>query len=183
MCELVMSSETKDVKQHLSKLETYPELEASESEEDDFGSSDYPIEVNFGIRERSNTAAQLEKLDQARKKAAKIRHIKWELNKEISKTDLEDLFVKKTPAQKDSKTDKHKSLLSELMKNSSNIPRNPYIEFAKFDGSGQVNIPIKKHKIFLTMLPPQQRNYPMTVTCIASARILDLIGLILLKYR
>lgn len=183
MCELVMASESKDVKQHLSRLESYPEPEESESEEDDFGSCDYPIEVNFGIRERSNTAAQLEKLDQARKKAAKMRHIKWELNKEISKTDLEDLFVKKSPVKKDGKADKAKSLLSELMKNSSNVPRNPYIEYAKFDGSGQVNIPTKKYKIFLTMLPPQQRNYPMTVTCVAFAKILELIGLILLKYR
>lgn len=33
-----------------------------------------------GHRLRSNTAQRLEKMDQERKKAAKTKHIKWEMN-------------------------------------------------------------------------------------------------------
>nr|CAD7411106.1 unnamed protein product [Timema poppensis] len=45
----------------------------------------------------------------------------------------------------------------------------------------QVGVMTKKYGIFLTMLPTEKRNYPMPVTVISSAKVQDLIGLILLK--
>ncbi|KAJ8961031.1 hypothetical protein NQ314_006013 [Rhamnusium bicolor] len=179
MCELVMVGESKEVKRHLGNMESYPEPDESDDDEDDFESYDLQMDMDFGIRERSNTAAQLEKLDQARKKASKMRHIKWETSKQVE--DLDDLFVKKDVSQIVKKP-KQKSMLSVLIENFSNLPKNPYIEYSKFDGSGQVNIPTRKYKIFLTMLPPQQRNYPIHICCVATAKVQDLIGLILLKF-
>lgn len=62
------------------------------------------------------------------------------------------------------------------------MPINPYTEFARFDGSGQINIPTRKYRIYLTMLPEEQRSYPLNVCCVATAKIQDLIGLILLTF-
>ncbi|CAH1988909.1 unnamed protein product [Acanthoscelides obtectus] len=78
MCELVMAGEGKDIKFHLSNMELYPDPEDSDDEEDDFESYDLPLDMDFSTRERSSTKVQLEKLDQARKKVGRMRHIRWE---------------------------------------------------------------------------------------------------------
>ncbi|XP_074034776.1 SAPK-interacting protein 1 isoform X1 [Leptinotarsa decemlineata] len=178
MCELVMVGESKDVKQHLKCAEPYPEPDESEDEEDDFESYEMQMEMDFNIRDRSNTVSHIEKIELARKKASKIRHIKWEKSENVNN---DDMFVKKDISQS-TESKKQGSMLTTLLNSHSEVPKNPYMEFAKFDGSGQVNIPTKKYKIFLTMLPPQQRNYPIHICCIASAKVLELIGLTLLKY-
>lgn len=78
--------------------------------------------------------------------------------------------------------DHKKSGLSSLMEQFTHLPLNPYMEYARYDGSGQVNIPTRKYRIFLTMLPEEQKHYPLYICCIAIAKIQDLIGLILLKF-
>ncbi|XP_057669959.1 stress-activated map kinase-interacting protein 1 [Diorhabda carinulata] len=182
MCELVMSGEAKDIKDHIKSTEPYPDPESSDDEEDEFESFDFQLDMDFNIRERSNTATQIEKLELIRKKAAKMRHIKWETNKGLNKdVDIDELFAKKD-INVACKSEKPISKLSALIQKHADVPKNPFIEYAKFDGTGQVNIPTKKYKIFLTMLPPQQRNYPMPVCCVANAKVQDLIGLILLKF-
>jgi hypothetical protein len=45
-----------------------------------------------------------------------------------------------------------------------------------------VGVSTKKIDIFLTMVPPEDRPYPMTVVVIATAKIQDLIGLICWQY-
>lgn len=45
-----------------------------------------------------------------------------------------------------------------------------------------VGTPTKKIDIFLTMCPPGEREYPITVIVVASAKIHDLIGLICWQY-
>ncbi|KAJ8920546.1 hypothetical protein NQ315_005415 [Exocentrus adspersus] len=179
MCELVMVNEAKEIRQYLGNVESYPEPDDSEDEEDEFESYDLQMDMDFGIRERSNTAAQLEKLDLARKKAAKMKHIKWETSKE--QPDINELFIKKDISQAVKKPER-KSMLSVLMQNFSHLPMNPYIGYSKFDGCEQVNIPTRRYKIFLTMLSQQQRNYPINICCVATAKIQDLIGLTLLKF-
>ncbi|KAG5864466.1 hypothetical protein JTB14_028205 [Gonioctena quinquepunctata] len=179
MCELVMVGESKDVKQHLQSLEPFPEPDESEDEEDEFESYEVQMDMDFNIRERSNTSAQIEKLENARKKVSKIRHIKWETNENVE--NIDEIFVKRD-IPKVSEPTKQTSMLTALLQRHSDVPKNPFMEYAKFDGSGQVNIPTKKYKIYLTMLPPQQRNYPMHICCVATAKVLELIGLTLLKY-
>lgn len=178
MCELVMSGENKCIKQHISSQEPYPEPQESEDDdEDNFDFLDFQTESDYGIRQRSNTALLIER--QEKNKAPKMRHVKWE--NATPGENIDDMFVKKDVTKLEKK-EKPSSLLSTLMKNYSNLPKNPYVEYAKFDGSGQVNIPTKKYKIYLTILPQEQRNYPMHVCCIATAKVQDLIGLILLKH-
>lgn len=143
---------------------------------------DFPLDVGFRFRERPLISARLGKLDQAKQKRAIMKNIKWESNKEgLTEEDLDDLFQKKEIKADEFKN--RKSKLSELIQNHSNIPQNPYKEFAKFDGSWQYTVPTKTYKIYITMLPPDQRNYPMEVCCVSSAKIHELIGFILFKYR
>uniref|UniRef100_A0A1Y1K0I4 Uncharacterized protein n=1 Tax=Photinus pyralis TaxID=7054 RepID=A0A1Y1K0I4_PHOPY len=181
MSELVMVGD--DVpKQLADKLDCYRDPEDSEDDEDTSHESyDFHLDVDFEVqRQRSNTAVRLEKLDNAKKRAAKVKNIKWEFSPvRPTEQELGELFVRKEPKKNVSNT--RKSLLSEKLEQCTNLPQNPYIEYAKFDGSAQVGILTRKYKIFLTMLPEEHRNYPMTVSCIATAKIEELIGFILLK--
>ncbi|KAK5649002.1 hypothetical protein RI129_003894 [Pyrocoelia pectoralis] len=181
MSELVMVGDEVP-KQLADKLDCYRDPEDSEDDEDISQESyDFHLDMDFEVqRQRSNTAVRLEKLDNAKKRAAKVKNIKWEFcSVPPSEQELTDLFVRKEPRKNVLST--KKSLLSEKLEQCTNLPQNPYIEYAKFDGSAQVGILTRKYKIFLTMLPEEHRNYPMTVSCIATAKIEELIGFILLK--
>lgn len=46
----------------------------------------------------------------------------------------------------------------------------------------QVGIPVRKYRIFMCMLPKEERMYPLQVIVTAAARVLDFIGLICYKY-
>jgi hypothetical protein len=46
----------------------------------------------------------------------------------------------------------------------------------------QIGVPTRKYGIFLTMLEPEKRNYPMHVVILAQAKVQDLIGLVCWKY-
>lgn len=184
MCEVVMTGDK--VPKHFSKtLESLPMSDSSEDDDDDLSNESYDIQLDMNIglhRQRSDTTVRLEKMDLARKKASKVKFVKWEANTQSgSRSDLNEFFVKKdlSTAPKQPLT----SLLSKNLQLYTNIPQNPYIEYAKFDGSGQSSITTRKYKIFLTMLPEEQRTYPISICCIATAKIQDLIGLICLKSR
>ena len=182
MSELVMVGES--IPKNLKKvLDSYVDPSESEDEEDEIEheSYDIPFNMEYTCRPRSYTASRLEKLDQARKRAAKIKHVKWEQSgTKINEDSLNDMFTKKTEI---TKPVVKKSMLSELLEKCPNLPKNPYAEYEKFDGSAQVGVTVRKYKIFLSMLPEAQRNYPMIICCIATAKIYELIGLILLKCR
>nr|CAD7443180.1 unnamed protein product [Timema bartmani] len=198
MCEMVMLGE--DIPRKLdpqSKFDCYPGIDESDEEDDEMDAIGHSFDIQSGKktlqpymefgahRQRSNTAQRLEKMDQDRKRAARIKHIKWEWSPAVL-TDEERgaLFERKDFKQinwKDHKETKSHSLLSEQLEKSPHLPHNPFLEFAKYDGTAQVGVMTKKYGIFLTMLPTEKRNYPMPVTVISSAKVQDLIGLILLK--
>lgn len=184
MSELVMGGEDfpKTLSSKLKSDTISPEDSSDEDDDDQYESYDIQLDMDFGMhRLRSNTAQRLEKLEIAQKRAAKVKHIKWETNP-VPLTDEErnSLFVRRDYKKEQVNT---KSLLTEQLKSYTNLPQNPYLEYAKFDGNAQVGIPVRKYKIYLTMLPEEQRNYPMHVCVIATARVQDLIGLICLKCR
>lgn len=182
MCELVMSRE--DFSKHLCEsIDMFPIVQDSDDDDDDEDDRSYDIEFDFdaGLRMRSNTALRMEKADLLKKKIIKTKNIKWESSKEpCTDTFLSEMFSKKDVI---SKPMPQKSLLSMQLENYIPLPKNPYQEYAKFDGSAQVELPARKYKIFLTMLPEDERNYPMTISCIVTASILQLIGLICYKCR
>lgn len=75
------------------------------------------------------------------------------------------------------------SLLSQKLQECINLPKNPYLIYAKFDGNGHVNIPTRRYKIFLTMLENESENIPLSISCVATAKVIELIGLILFNIR
>ncbi|RMX41699.1 hypothetical protein pdam_00019845 [Pocillopora damicornis] len=74
------------------------------------------------------------------------------------------------------------SQLSRQLEESRGKPNNPFLEYSKFEGEAFQGTCTKKLKIFLTMLPEEERAMPMIVTVLGSACVQDLIGLILYKY-
>ncbi|KAF7285843.1 hypothetical protein GWI33_009816 [Rhynchophorus ferrugineus] len=184
MCEVVMIGETQDVKERFFSQEAFADPDDNEDDDDDddeTGSYDLQMDADFGIRDRSMTAARLEKLENNSKKSQRVKHVKWEprsTSMEENNDTAGDLFVRADLPSGDQK----KSGLSILMEQFTHLPLNPYMEYARYDGSGQVNIPTRRYRIFLTMLPEEYRHYPLFICCIATAKIQDLIGLILLKF-
>ncbi|XP_067215975.1 target of rapamycin complex 2 subunit MAPKAP1 isoform X2 [Linepithema humile] len=139
-------------------------------------------DMEFSHRQRSNTAQRLEKMDIERKKAAKVKHVKWEHNPNaITPTDQSELFQRKDFRRKTPLRKGH-SLLSEQLEKCPNLPQNAFKDYAKFDGNAQVGIPVRKYRIFMCMLPKEERTYPLQVVVTATARVLDFIGLICYKY-
>ncbi|XP_054008205.1 target of rapamycin complex 2 subunit MAPKAP1 isoform X2 [Hylaeus anthracinus] len=163
-------------------LQCYPGMEESDDEDLDalVESYDIQMDMEYSHRERSNIAKRLEKMDLERKKAAKV-NIKWKTNPAISISQQTELFQRKDFRKKTGQLKRH-SLLSDQLQKCPNIPQNLFIEYAKFDGSAQVDIPIRKYRIFMCMLPKNQRMYPLQVVVIATAKVLEFIGLICYKY-
>ena len=91
--------------------------------------------MEFSHRQRTNTAQRLEKMDQERKKAAKIKHIKWEYNpNNISLEEQQELFKGKE-LKRSKEIVKKRSLFSEQLEQCPDLPQNPFVEYARFDGS------------------------------------------------
>ncbi|XP_049954431.1 target of rapamycin complex 2 subunit MAPKAP1 [Schistocerca serialis cubense] len=171
----------------LSRLECYPGLDMSDEEDDmdSFGQSfDIKSDIGFGIhRQRSNTAQHLERMNQERKRAAGIKHIKWESNPNVlSSEERAALFERKDFRRRNTiPSGKIQSLLADQLEKYPNLPPNPFQDYAKYDGTAQVGMSKRSYGIFLTMLPEEQRNYPMHVVVLANAKVQDLIGLICWK--
>lgn len=179
MCELVMSRENFS-KRLCENIDVFPIVQESDDDEDD-RSYDIQFDFDTGLRMRSNTALRIEKVDLTKKKSTKTKNVKWETNNEpCTESFLNEMFSKKDVIPKRAP---QRSLLSMQLETFIPLPKNPYQEFAKFDGSAQVELPARKYKIFLTMLPEDERNYPLTISCIVTASILQLIGLICYKSR
>ncbi|KAL3280040.1 hypothetical protein HHI36_017547 [Cryptolaemus montrouzieri] len=183
MCEIVMSGE--DISHLKTQLDKYPDPELSEDSDDGLSieSGDLSFGMDFGMRARTNTAARIEKIEQAKKKAAKMKLIKWDSKKAGSNNDSnwDSMFEKVDP--KITVQMGKKSLLSQKLEECTNLPKNPYMMYAKFDGLAQVNVPTRRYKILLTMLENEYKNAPLDISCIATAKIMDLIGLILFYVR
>jgi len=91
--------------------------------------------MEFSHRQRSNTAQRLEKMDIERKKAAKVKHIKWEYNPNvITSADQLEIFHRKDFRRKTPLKKGH-SLLSEQLEKCPHLPENLYKKYAKFDGN------------------------------------------------
>lgn len=91
--------------------------------------------MEFSHRQRSNTAQRLEKMDIERKKAAKVKHVKWEHNPNVTtSTNQSELFQRKDFRRK-TPLRRGQSLLSEQLEKCPNLPQNSFKEYAKFDGN------------------------------------------------
>lgn len=93
------------------------------------------VDLEFTHRQRTNTAQRLEKMDQEKKKASEIKHIKWKNNpNHLSLEEQYELFKCKDLKQIKPAT-KMRSLFSEQLEKCPDLPQNPFVDYAKFDGS------------------------------------------------
>lgn len=166
-------------------------------------------DIGFHQRQRSNTAQKLEQMNLAKKRMAKIKIIKCDESfpSVLSEMETQFLFERK-PVKRSPAADQHVttaaavvasppttdtvdksttvaagrpiSRLAKQLTESSRQCHNKYFQYARFDGTHQ-NASTKKIKIFMTMLPADQRNYPMEVFVISTAKIQEFIGLICYK--
>ncbi|XP_035776659.1 stress-activated map kinase-interacting protein 1-like [Anopheles albimanus] len=165
----------------------YPGLDDTDEEDGDALSQSYDIQMDQDggfHRTRSNTAQKLEKLQKARQKAALIKSVKPvdHLPRPTEQELKEDEYffcrrtVPKVLAQAPSS-----SLLSEQLRAHPTLPRNKFLEYAKFDGTGHIEMPTRAFKIFLTILPEEQRAFPIQVCVQGAAKIQEFVGLICYK--
>lgn len=202
MCEAVMLSEdlpsqyalnyakTQNfrVSEHLANTRPpedylcYPGL-IEQDDEDDALTQSYDIQMDQDIglhRQRSNTAQKLEKMDIARRKASKIKNIKCDdSTASMQPQDSNQLLFIKN--RNFSNKSNFSSLLSEQLVKCPKQAQNKFLEYARFDGTAQTGISTRTLKIFLTMLPERQRNYPLQICVTSTAKIQEFIGLICYK--
>lgn len=181
--------------------EWYPGLDQSDDEDLDPHSQSYDIQMDqdYGLRKHTNATSQKhDKLDASRRRASKVRSIKLEDNvPALTDTEIDELFTRRTNFGKNStattQTNGHnnndstateakqpESLLAQRLEEVRRQPVNKFQTYARFDGN-QMSVPTKSFKIFLTMLPKEQQNYPMDICVVATARIQEFIGLICYK--
>lgn len=153
----------------------YPGLDQSDDEEEDlWPSMEIHTDLGSSYFHRSNTVQKLEKLSLARKKASKIKTIRCDITPPPGATN-KDIFVKKDVKDKAYVPN---TKLEEQLAKCPIQAINKFLAYAQFDGTYQTSVPTKKIKIFLTMLPEENRNYPLEVCVIGTAKIHELIGLI-----
>ncbi|XP_067633827.1 stress-activated map kinase-interacting protein 1 [Eurosta solidaginis] len=185
----------------------YPGLDQSDDEDMDLTTQSFEIQMFPEIgahRFRSNTAQKLEKMDLARRKAAKIKSVNYD--DDVVPPERSDFFVKKAishPVLQNGSTNQGrfdkgvdvtddaggdsgtastiKSKLALQLANSPKQAQNKFMEYARFDGTYMTGIQTKSIHVFLSMLPDRDRNYPIKICVLASAKIIEVIGLVCYK--
>ncbi|XP_068145296.1 stress-activated map kinase-interacting protein 1 [Drosophila tropicalis] len=181
----------------------YPGLDLSDDEDLDTSTHSFDIQMYPEVgahRFRSNTAQKLEKLDIAKRKAARIKSINY--NEEAQPPENIDFFKRKevVPNHKQktntssSSGNSHKkspdddlsdegvqSKLTEQLAKSPKQTQNRFIEYARFDGTAQVGMPTKRINVYLSMLSEPERNYPLKICVISTAKIIEVIGFVCYK--
>ncbi|XP_065348191.1 target of rapamycin complex 2 subunit MAPKAP1 [Cloeon dipterum] len=178
--EMVMMDEDLRV----PSMKAYPDLDQDEEDEDGDAprSLDVNCELDFGAhRRRVNTAQKLEKMDLERKRIAKMTSIKWEDPMPSVAEVPSNAFERKVVDNAKKEKVKRTSTLSAQLKDCPVLLKNPFFDYSKFDGNAQVGVPVKRYIIFLTMLPERERNYPLHVTIVNTAKVKELVGLVLWK--
>ena len=181
MCETVLhnSDVPRSIKEQGKKL-WFGQLDDSEDEYDDDGRIHTRSMGNsnddFGARRRRlNTVVRLEKMKKEQQAAAMISTVRWKDPSE--NVENSTIFEKRSVVPK-----RPLSALSKLIAEHASEPDSPYVEYAKFDGQSQLGVPTRTIRIFINLQNQEDRNYPMTVCVIASAKVSELIGLICYKY-
>ncbi|KAK6194655.1 hypothetical protein SNE40_000252 [Patella caerulea] len=159
-----------------------PDFSDSESNH----SFDIFLDMDYGAhRRRSNTAQRLDRLRKDKRNQPKAKTFTWK-NGAVYKADEKGhLFERKDVAtQKPVITNDSKkpSRLSQMIETIGDRKDNPFMDYARYDGKSSAGVATKRIDIYLTMLPPKERSYPMPVVVIATAKVYDLIGLICWQY-
>ncbi|XP_047494365.1 target of rapamycin complex 2 subunit MAPKAP1-like [Penaeus chinensis] len=145
-----------------------------------------------GHRQRSYTDQRLEIMRKEKKNASKIKRITWKHNPaQINENELNELFSRKAVISNVDQTDISRphqpppiSLLTRLVQQYPEGIKNPFIEYAKYDGTTHTNVQARRISVYLLLGDNTAPSYPMVVSVVNchQARVSDLIGLICWLY-
>lgn len=147
-------------------------------------------------RRRSNTAQRLDRLKKEKINQSRTKTIVWRCDSPTGSHSEERLSQDSptstsdngAPPVRKSKSPPRKSGLTRLLEKFPSLPKNPFDEFAQFDGGMSETVPVKKIMIFIAIKHAQlsnshpQPNEPLEVVIVSTARVQDLIGLICWQY-
>ncbi|XP_063865482.1 target of rapamycin complex 2 subunit MAPKAP1-like isoform X1 [Scylla paramamosain] len=164
-------------------------------------SLDIAPDMDFvGHRQRSYTAQRLEVMRREKKNASKVKRVVWKHNTAPIderldapgnyESELNELFSRKAVITSRNPQDcplpqqAPVSLLSRLVQQYPDGLNNPFLEYAKFDGTTHTNVQARRISIYLLIGDDPAPNYPLVVSVINchQARVIDLIGLICWLY-
>lgn len=155
----------------------YPGLDQSDDEDLDLTAQSFDIQMYPEVgahRFRSNTAQKLEKMNIARRKAARIIGVSYD--DEVVPPESEDFFARKSVKAKELTDNDGETVKSKLTVQLANSPKqiqNKFQEYAKYDGTSQTGIQTKRINVFISMLPEKERNYPIKICALGSAKIFE----------
>jgi len=66
-----------------------------------------------------------------------------------------------------------------LCRSAPNLQDIPYAIFAKYEACCHPSVPCKELAIFVACLPSRFRSYPLKVSVVSTAKVVELIGLVL----
>ena len=185
MCEMVhlKSDIPKSIREE-GKRQWFGQLDDSEEEFDDDGRIHTRSMGNgnddFGARRRRlNTVVRLEKMRKEQQAAALISTIRWKEPEKSAEEEKQKVTFEKKEVNPKKKTE---SVLSQLIARHASDPDSPFLAYSKFDGQSQIRVPTRTIKIFMTMQSKEDRNYPLVVCVVATAKVSELIGLACYKY-
>lgn len=165
-------------------------------------------------RRRSNTAQRLDRLKKDKINQSKTRTIVWRCSSPTNSQSEERLSHDSPTSEsseicpttsnalnnnintnRKSKSPPSKSGLTRLLERFPSLPKNPFNEYAQFDGGMSESVPVKKILIYIAIndvnqqqqQPQQQQqqsqnNTPLEVVIVSTAKVQDLIGLICWQY-
>jgi len=124
-------------------------------------------------RRRSNTAQRLDRLKQEKINQSRTKTIVWRCNSPTG-SQSDDRFSQDSPTSigddnepnkqdngiqnRRSKSPPRKSGLTRLLERFPSIPKNPFDEFAQFDGGMSETVPVKKIMIFIALNQDSQNS-------------------------
>lgn len=206
ICEVVMLDEDVFENQHQICLkllgeecldsEAYDLNYESELFESEQGQS-YDIASDLDYichRRRSNTAQRLDRLKKDKINQSRTRTIVWRCNSPTTSHHSEEKLsngsstneincTSTSQPKERSKSPPKKSALTRLLERFPSPPKNPFSEYAQFDGGMSEALPVKKIMIFVAInQASQQNNGPLEVVIVSTAKVQDLIGLICWQY-
>lgn len=160
-------------------------------------------------RRRSNTAQRLDRLKKDKINQSKTRTIVWRCSSPTNSQSEERLSHDSPTSESNeicpatsnninnsnyrkSKSPPSKSGLTRLLERFPSLPKNPFNEYAQFDGGMSESVPVKKILIYIAIndqiiqqqqnQQQPQNNTPLEVVIVSTAKVQDLIGLICWQY-
>jgi len=182
VCEMVMGGgnfrEELEVVARGQGLTSYlPSILAGEEEEEMRGRGSPDIKAGPGRRERANTALQLQQKLASKEKGPVGKSVTWKKGEEANCE--EELFPRKKVIVGDHS--KVVSLLSKRLEDQKEEDRNPWQEYAQWEGTHFPESQVRKVEVF-PVLGDDQLTVPLNMSCSKDAKVRDIVGLVCWRY-